>query len=81
METVKAGTATINGYNGADWTLLHNGVLPDYYVAQETAESNGWKRGKWPSNFVPGKSIAMGQYRNENGHLPDAPGRIWYKPI
>ena len=79
MQSIEAGTATINDINGADWTLKHHGDLPNYYVRKEYAEANGCKRGKWPSNFVPGKMIAGGQYYNDDGHLPQIPGRIWYE--
>ena len=79
MDAIRAGTATINGIDGADWTLQNVGELPDYYVEFEYAESIGWKRGKWPSNVVPGKMITGGIYRNDDGHLPDAKGRIWYE--
>ena len=57
MNAITAGTATINGIDGADWMLLHNGKLPDYYVSKNDATLAGWKRGKWPSNFIPGKMI------------------------
>ena len=79
LMAIEAGTATIDGINGADLTLFNEGILPDYYVNLFEAEANGWKRGKWPINFVPGKMITKGIYTNSNKHLPDAPGRIWYE--
>ena len=81
MEAIAAGTATINGLNGADWTLKHTGKLPDYYVCLSKAMESGWTRKKWPSNFIPGKIIGGKDdiYQHKNGHLPDAPGRIWYE--
>ncbi|MDL2247413.1 hypothetical protein LJC05_01600 [Bacteroides sp. OttesenSCG-928-J23] len=39
----------------------------------------GWKEGKSPVKYAPGKMITRGIYRNDNWHLPDAPGRIWYE--
>lgn len=33
MDTIQAGTATINGVCGADWTLKDSGTLPDYYIS------------------------------------------------
>lgn len=39
----------------------------------------GWKRGKSPKKFAPGKMITRGVYQNENKHLPDKPDRIWYE--
>lgn len=40
----------------------------------------GWvpKKGNL-DEVAPGKMIFGGVYRNNNGHLPDAPGRIWYE--
>ena len=79
METIAAGTATINGTYGADWTLKHTGKLPAYYVDKSQVLQKGWKPGKQPSNFVPDKMIAAGIYKNRNNHLPQIPGRIWYE--
>lgn len=79
MQAITAGTATINGANGADWMIKYEGDLPDYYVTKEDALKNGWKQGKWPSNFVPDKMITSGEYCNDDGHLPNASGRIWYE--
>lgn len=79
MQTITAGTATINGTFGADWTLKYNAVLPDYYVDGYQASLSGWKSGKWPSNFIPGKMITAGVYRNFNKHLPQNKGRVWYE--
>lgn len=79
MQTIKAGTATINGIDGADWTLKYEGTLPDYYVTEEEALKNGWRRGRWPSNFIPNKMIAENVYQNHNRHLPHIQGRTWYK--
>ena len=52
METIEAGTATINGANGADWTLLYQGILPAYYVSFHEAKRQGRRLGKSPSNFI-----------------------------
>lgn len=29
--------------------------------------------------LLPDTMITMGEYLNEDNHLPDAPGRIWYE--
>ncbi len=79
MKSIKAGTATINGTNGADWKILFEGTLPDYYAGLQEAFQAGWKSGKWPSNFIPGKMITGGDYYNDDGHLPSAPNRKWYE--
>ena len=79
MMAITAGTATINGTDGADWKLMFEGILPEYYVSLQEAANAGWRLGRWPSNFVPGKMITMGIFQNKNGHLPSAPNRQWYE--
>ena len=79
MTTIKAGTATINGADRADWWIMNMGKLPSYYVSCGSALSKGWRYGKWPSNFIPDKMITNGKYENKNGHLPNKPGRNWYE--
>ena len=79
MEALKAGTATDNKLDGADFWLKYMGCLPSYYISDYAASLEGWKPGKWPSNFVPGRTITRGKYANLNSHLPEAPGRIWYE--
>ena len=79
METIKAGTATINSIDGADWWIANIGELPKYYASYEYALSKGWRPRKWPSNFIPNQMITRGQYFNDDGHLPSAPGRVWFE--
>lgn len=80
MKALYAGTATEKGYDGADWWLDKYFVLPDYYITKEEAENLGWKANKKNLHKVaPGKMIAGGVYKNGNGHLPYAEGRIWYE--
>ena len=79
MQSIKAGTATINGIDGADWTLKYDGSLPNYYITKAVALAKGWKPGKWPSNFFPNRTITAGPYDNHNGHLPHSTGRVWYE--
>ncbi len=79
MESIFAGEATKNGDVGADFWLKYFSKLPDYYISEEEAYNNGWKRGKSPAKFFPGKMLTMGIYNNSNGHLPQADGRIWYE--
>lgn len=78
MESVIAGMASNEGINGADWRLQYRGVLPDYYIHINDLIALGWRRGKPLVKFAPGKMVC-GNYRNEEGHLPDAPGREWYE--
>ena len=80
MKTVEAGTATINGEKGADYTLKNEGKLPDYYITSDSAKTLGWKNKKGNLNNVcPNKMIFGGEYYNDNGHLPSKNGRIWYE--
>ena len=79
METIQAGTATIDGFSGADWAVKYSGMLPGFYLKKQEASSFGWKAGKSPSNFIPGKMIGGDVYCNNNNHLPYSFGRIWYE--
>ena len=79
MESIYAGEATKDGDAGADFWLKYFGKLPDYYVTESEAHANGWKRGKSPAKFIPGKMITRGIYFNDDGHLPQADMRIWYE--
>ncbi len=80
MTTVKAGTATIKGIDGADWTVKYTKKLPEYYLTPEQAKTNGWKpKLANLSTACPNKMIFGGEYYNENQHLPNKEGRIWYE--
>lgn len=79
MESIKAGTATMNGTDGADWALKYQGDLPDYYITKSDIKAKGWKPGDTPTDYAPGKMIAGGIYQNRNGHLPQKAGRTWYE--
>ena len=70
---------TKQGINGAPYLLKNYGLLPEYYITGTELQSLGWKWGKEPSKYAPGKMAMMGIYRNDNGHLPSAPGRVWYE--
>ena len=78
MESIKAGTATINGTDGADWTLKYEGNLPDYYITYIEIKKLGWKRGKEPARYASSKIITRGTYNNDDKHLPESNGRVWY---
>ena len=74
MQAITAGTATINGTNGADWMLLFKRSLPDYYVSQKELESLGWHKGNKVSKFTAEKMLFGGTYKNINQHLPHIEG-------
>lgn len=77
--TVIRGKATLNGNNGADFTLLNYHKLPEYYISFDEIRALGWKKGCSPSDFAPDKIIAKGIYNNRNNHLPSSPKRVWYE--
>lgn len=79
MEALKAGIATDNKLDGADFWLKYTGNLPEYYISNYAASLKGWKPSKWPSNFVNNKMIYSGIYHNDNRHLPETLGRVWYE--
>lgn len=79
MDTIRAGTATVCGSDGADWGIKYMGRLPENYISKEEAIQHGWRPGKSLSAFVPGKMITGGRYFNDDGHLPYAEGRVWYE--
>ncbi len=79
LKSIFAGTATKNGMDGADYWLKHFMVLPEYYITKTDIAINGWRWGKSPIKYAPGKMIGGDIYFNRNGHLPSEPGRIWYE--
>ncbi len=79
MESIIAGNATNEAKEGADYRLKHFSELPEYYITKNDLIALGWKEGKKPSKYAPGKMYSKGIYDNLDLHLPDAPGRIWYE--
>ena len=76
---IEAGTATKDGENGADYWLKHYGKLPDYYVDRDVYLDAGWRKGKSPVKWFPGKMMYGGVFYNSSKRLPNSPGRIWYE--
>ena len=80
LKALQAGTATKKGINGADWWLKYTGKLPNYYITKEEATNLGWKAYLGNLNQVAyGKMLTNGIYKNRNGHLHVAEGRVWYE--
>lgn len=80
LMAVAAGYATRNGFEGADYWLQKYGILPDKYIGKKEAKELGWVSVLGNLDEVaPGKMIGGDIYRNRNGHLPKADGRIWYE--
>lgn len=80
MDALIAGTATDAGTNGADWHLKFKLILPGYYISKQDAKELGWnpKHGNL-NDVAPGKMIYGEVFKNKNGKLPQAEGRIWYE--
>ena len=79
MEAVKAGHGTKDGQNGADYWMKYYAVLPEYYIPEDELVALGWGRGKSPAKFAPETMMTSGIYRNDNQHLPQIPGRVWFE--
>lgn len=80
MVAFPAGTATENGENGVDRHLFLHDSLPKNYVTQYEAKLMGWR--PWKGNLwevLHGAVIGGDIYKNRDGRLPDAPGRVWYE--
>ena len=80
MDVLPAGYATQDGINGADYWLTHKGKLPKNYLTKREARKLGWKdkRGNL-ADVANGKIIGGDIYKNKDGRLPQANGRIWYE--
>jgi len=80
LRAIQAGTATIDGINGADYYIMNFDMLPLNYVTKDEAENMGWisRKGNL-RNVIPGATIGGDDYRNDDGKLPIAPGREWYE--
>lgn len=77
---VKRGTATFEGKKGIDVLLFNGKSLPNNYFTKKEAKKFGWK----PALFnlrqvIDGGTIGGDIYRNKDGKLPTADGRIWYE--
>lgn len=80
MRALFAGSATIDGKEGADWYLKHIGQLPDYYIDIATAGKMGWVARKGNlSEVAPECMIFGGIFNNKEGKLPSKNGRVWYE--
>ena len=77
LMAVAAGYATRNGFEGADYWLQNYNVLPDKYIGKKEAKELGWVSVLGNLDEVaPGMMIGGDIYRNWNGYLPQAEGRI-----
>jgi len=79
MDSIKAGNATKDGRNGADFQLKKFQKLPEYYITSSELKELGWRKGKSLAKYAKGKMYTGEIYNNFNHHLPDVPNRIWYE--
>lgn len=80
MRTKQVGTATQEGWNGADAWLMYRQRLPDNYITKKEALKAGWiPESHNLSKVCPGKLIGNIPYKNKEGKLPNKIGRIWYE--
>ena len=75
---------TENGtYTSKDEVALYihlYGHVPSNYVTKTQARKAGWVQedgNLW--DVLPGKSIGGGGFSNDDGMMPDAPGRKWFE--
>lgn len=77
---IPAGMATQDGTDGADYALTHTGKLPNNYITKNEAKQFGWNSQKGNlSDVANGKVIGGDVYKNREGKLPQANGRVWYE--
>ena len=70
----------LNGFDDVAEYIRKNGRLPDNYITKAQATAAGWVAAEGNlAEVAPGKSIGGDIYRNAEGGLPSAPGRIWYE--
>ncbi|MFD9972683.1 polymorphic toxin-type HINT domain-containing protein, partial [Streptomyces sp. NPDC059011] len=60
-------------------SLKQTGKLPGHYVTKDQAKAAGWEEGKALGNHLKDGQIGGDVFRNEDGLLPDYPGRTWYE--
>ena len=76
MRTKQVGSATEEGWNGADAWLMYRGKLPDNYITKEEVLEAGWISFEGNLNLVcPGKIIGGNRYKNKESKLPEKTGR------
>ena len=80
VSAIVAGTATSDGTNGVDLYVATHGKLPANYLRKNEAQKQGWIPlvGNL-DEVLPGILIGGDKYKNRDGRLPDAPGRVWYE--
>ncbi len=79
-ESVKKRTATFEGEKGIDVLLSNREPLPKRYLTKKEAKRLGWKPILMNLRQVTENGTMGGDvYKNKDGKLPSAEGRIWYE--
>ncbi len=80
MDSIYAGTATIEGILGADYHLMKTGSLSQNYITKKEAKTLGWTAIEGNLHIVAfGKQIGGDVFKNREEKLPTVSGRIWYE--
>ena len=80
VSAIVAGTATSDGTNGVDSFVATYGKLPNNYLGKKNAQKMGWEPQLGNlSEVLPGILIGGDRYKNRDGRLPEAPGRVWFE--
>lgn len=66
--------------DGVDAYFTQYGELPPLYLTKEQAKALGWRQKEGNlAQILPGVVVGGDIYRNTDGKLPHAPGRVWYE--
>ena len=79
-KSVKKGTATFDGAKGIDVLICNGEPLPSQYLTKQEAKKLGWKPALMNLQRVTDNGVIGGDsYKNRDGKLPTADGRVWYE--
>jgi len=87
VETVESGETDESPIDRDGWYyskedvalyLVTYGTLPDNFITKDEARDLGWEGGS-VEEYAPGYAIGGDIFRNYEGLLPEAPGRIYYE--
>ncbi|MBO5066567.1 MAG: phage head morphogenesis protein [Clostridia bacterium] len=78
--SIWAGTATVEGVFGADYTVKNRNKLPQNYISKQEAKSKGWRSSFGNLHIVAPKATIGGDvHQNKENKLPQKVGRVWYE--
>ena len=77
---LKAAGKVVNSFDDVAAYVQKNGKLPDNFISKNQANALGWNPNKGNlADVAPGMSIGGDVFKNAEGKLPSAPGRVWYE--